>query len=689
MTANAKVLGARQEAVVVAALSRPNCSALVNQRKRIFAVRARSVWISFALFFALMVPGVSPASAQTTQTPQAVVMLTCGIQTTGAWEPGCDTSGTTFWNVGRYITTPFAATSGPGDSDPTWSADGTRIAFVRGNDIFVMSATGGTPVNITNNTANDWSPAWSPDGARIAFASTRDGQAELYLMNPDGSGVVRITNNVGFLVGPAWSPDGARIAFDCEVESGNRDICAINSDGTGFVRLTSDPAVDSGATWSPDGASIAFATTRYGADFEIAVMNADGSGVSQVGAGIVGSDPAWSPDGAQIAFDRTGGNCFNACIYTMKADGTDVTMLVDGAVEPAWMPARVPVATFKFACNGSTCNFDASGSKDLYGTITSYSWNFGDGVTGTGGTVSHTYAAGATYIVTLTVTDNNGATGTKIQTVTISPVASFTFACNGLACSFDGSGSKDLNGTITSYAWSFGEGTTGTGATVSHTYAAAGTYTVTLTVADNSGVTGTQSKAINVNDPPVASFTFTCNGLTCSFDGLVSRDSDGTITSYAWNFGDGTTGAGATVSHTYAAGGTCNVTLTVIDNGGATGTQSQDVTADASMHVGNLDRASTTQANTWSAFVMITVHNSSHGLVPNATVSGSWSNGGTAFCTTNSNGQCTVLQSLFRKTASVTFTVVNVTDPLLIYKPPDNHDPDGDSNGTSITVARP
>ncbi len=531
--------------------------------------------LCLVLVFAATI-AVSLAGAQNAQAPEAVVNLTCGIQTgVGAYETGCDDSGTTFWNVGSYITTPWAATSGPHDAEPTWSADGTQIAFTRAGDIFLMSASDGTPINITN-TGNNWSPAWSPNGAKIAFASARDGAAEIYLMSPDGSGIARLTYNIASSVGhPAWSPDSARIAFNCEVDSGNSDLCVIKADGTGFVRLINDPASDLGPTWSPDGASMAFATNRHGANFEIAVMNADGSDVSPVGAGVAGSDPAWSPDGAQIAFDRTGGSCFNACVYTMKADGTDVTMRVDGAVEPAWMPARVPVATFKFACKGTTCNFDASDSKDAYGTITSYAWNFGDQTSGTGATVAHTYASGGIYTITLTVTDNNGATGTKFWSMAIGPVASFTFSCNGLTCSLDGSGSQ---GAITNYSWNFGDGTTGAGATVTHTYPAAGAYNVTLTVSDNAGSTGTQTKSVSPNSPPVAFFTFVCNGLTCNFDGSGSVDFDGTITSYLWNFGNGATGAGATVTYTYPASGTYTVTLMVTDNGGATGTQSNMVT---------------------------------------------------------------------------------------------------------------
>lgn len=79
------------------------------------------------------------------------------------------------------------------------------------------------------------------------------------------------------------------------------------------------------------------------------------------------------------------------------------------------------------------------------------------------------------------------------------------------------------------------------------------------------------------NSPPTASFTFSCTDLSCDFDGSGSSDSDGTIASYAWDFGDGNTATGVTASHTYGADGTYTVTLTVTDDGGATDSSSQDV----------------------------------------------------------------------------------------------------------------
>ena len=166
------------------------------------------------------------------------------------------------------------------------------------------------------------------------------------------------------------------------------------------------------------------------------------------------------------------------------------------------------------------------------------------------------------------------------------PIADFTFACTDLACSFDGAGSSDPDGSIVAYAWDFGDGTTATGTTASHTYGAAGTYTVSLTVTDDQAATGAVSQqvttsATTTNQPPSASFTFSCTDLGCSFDGSTSIDTDGTIVSYAWDFGDGATATGTTASHTYGAAGAYTASLTVTDDQGATATTARDVTVSA------------------------------------------------------------------------------------------------------------
>ena len=168
------------------------------------------------------------------------------------------------------------------------------------------------------------------------------------------------------------------------------------------------------------------------------------------------------------------------------------------------------------------------------------------------------------------------ASGRSLDVPATPPTAAFTSTVNFLTVSADASGSSDPNGPISSYAWDFGDGTSGTGVTVQHAYAAPGTYTVRLTVQDDTGNRATTSRAVTAsappaNRPPVAAFTSSVNQLSAAFNATGSSDPDGTVASYAWDFGDGTAGTGATASHDYAAAGTYQATLTVTDNAGATG----------------------------------------------------------------------------------------------------------------------
>ncbi len=161
---------------------------------------------------------------------------------------------------------------------------------------------------------------------------------------------------------------------------------------------------------------------------------------------------------------------------------------------------KSPVAIFTESSEtgnlGDPITFNAAESYDPDGTIVSYSWTFGDGTTATGVSVSHTFNNKDVYTVTLTVTDNDGATDSAKITkrfINMQPVASFTSSGEAFSIdetiSFDASSSYDSDGTIVSYSWAFGDGTTATGVSVSHAYSQIGTYTVTLTVTDDDGAT--------------------------------------------------------------------------------------------------------------------------------------------------------------------------------------------------------
>ena len=146
---------------------------------------------------------------------------------------------------------------GPGAglaSDPVWSPDGRKIAFVRLSKrlgVYVVNADGSGMRNLTPKpVGTDASPAWSPDGRKIAFVSLRDDNSEVYVMNANGSGQRSLTRNPAFDDDPAWSPDGRLIAFR-STRDGNTDIYIMNADGSGQRNLTRSPANESSASWSP------------------------------------------------------------------------------------------------------------------------------------------------------------------------------------------------------------------------------------------------------------------------------------------------------------------------------------------------------------------------------------------------------------------------------------------------------
>ncbi|WP_323675499.1 S8 family serine peptidase [Halorubellus sp. PRR65] len=159
---------------------------------------------------------------------------------------------------------------------------------------------------------------------------------------------------------------------------------------------------------------------------------------------------------------------------------------------------------------GESATFDASASGDSDGSISSYNWDFGDGATASGQSTSHTYSAAGDYTVSLTVTDDAGATDTATQTVTVqsadggnsAPTASFsvspTSPTAGDTVSVDASASSDGDGSISSYSWDFGNGDTASGQTASTSYSSAGDYAVSLTVTDDDGATDTATQTVTV-----------------------------------------------------------------------------------------------------------------------------------------------------------------------------------------------
>ncbi|MCA9953963.1 MAG: PKD domain-containing protein, partial [Anaerolineales bacterium] len=348
-----------------------------------------------------------------------------------------------------------------------------------------------------------------------------------------------------------------------------------------------------------------------------------------------------------------------------------------------------------------TPSFSSSGSSDVDGFIVSYLWDFGDGTTSTlpNPGFGKTYTVPGTYLVTLTVTDDDGATGSDSVTITVTGgstnqpptaviAATPTSGPSPLTVNFNSSGSSDVDGSIVSYAWNFGDGRTSTQPNPRVRYNANGVYTVTLIVTDDDGATDMATVVITVgsgpvNQPPTAVATADVTSgtapLSVNFIGSGSSDSDGTIVSYAWNFGDGGSATTANPSHSYMDAGTYVATLTVTDNGGATATDTVaiNVTNPGGGCTSNCARVSSismTVRNNGSVIGNVAVVNengisltsgvvSATWTLPNGTitnVTASLTNSGTARFTLGNNGSGTYTLTITNVTSgSYTFDAAN------------------------------
>ena len=186
---------------------------------------------------------------------------------------------------------PWRALTTGGDSrSPSWSPDGSRIAYVRGamasqpKNIYLVSVGGGAATRLTPTAGEYSTPRWSPDGTRLAFSDCTLGNCDIFVINADGSGLTNVTRSSVADRDPSWSPDGAHLAFS-SYRDGSTDIFVVDADGTDLRRLTKTVfgGSSSAATWSPDGRHIAFAVGGAVEDRSgVYVVTAEGSAPAQI-----------------------------------------------------------------------------------------------------------------------------------------------------------------------------------------------------------------------------------------------------------------------------------------------------------------------------------------------------------------------------------------------------------------------
>jgi PKD repeat protein len=354
---------------------------------------------------------------------------------------------------------------------------------------------------------------------------------------------------------------------------------------------------------------------RYESDFPVVVVNrtantiqalANGNAMGQVTAGQTqsftlklpesnanvfsnGTAPTPQADVTFTARDaRTGALSTEKSMTISQANPTYVSFTADD------FPSTGPtIANFTFSPTNPIINqdvsFNGSSSRVSNGT---YEWDFGDGQSGTGVATTHRYTSARTFTVTLKVTSDTRATSTQSRTINVSATlppatANFTFSPRTPSINQDVtfiaiSTTPGGPGGAVTYAWEFGDSTSGSGPTVTHRYTRAGTFGVLLRATNDSGITATTSQQITITanlQAGSANFVFSPTDPQPG-DVIFFNASSSTATnpSYSWDFGDGTSATGVAPTHTYTLARTFAVTLTVRNELGQTASVSKTIT---------------------------------------------------------------------------------------------------------------
>ena len=368
-------------------------------------------------------------------------------------------------------------------------------------------------------------------------------------------------------------------------------------------------------------------TGAYESVFPIVVVNRTANAIQALANGNqLGQVEAGQTQSFSLKLPESNGNVFNNGVApTPQADVTftardaktgvlssekNLTLAQDKATYVSFtiddFPSSVAtVARFTNSPTNPTINQDVSfNASTSTGSNLTYAWDFGDQTPpGSGVITTHRYTRGGTFTVTLTVTSDNRATSSSSRTITVSTTlpaatANFTFSPRTPAINQDviftanstpvpgGPGNPfPTPGAPTqgaTYAWDFGDGTSGSGISTTHRYTRGGTFAIRLTVTSDTGLTATTSQQVTISTTlPAGSANFVFSPTDPHPDDTVFFNaSSSTVTggTYAWDFGDGNGGSGVTPTHVYSAARTYTVTLTVANSGGQTQTTSKTVT---------------------------------------------------------------------------------------------------------------
>jgi TolB protein len=223
---------------------------------------------------------------------------------------------------------------------PTWSPDGTRLAYVSFEKkkpiVYVHSLASGQRHVAASFKGSNSAPAWSPDGRMLAVVLTKEGGSQLFTVNADGSGVRRLTSSSSIDTEPRYSPDGQWIYFTSD-RGGSPQIYRIAATGGEAQRITFEGAYNVTPRISPDGKTMAYITSA-GGRFQLAVMDLASRQTQILTDSDKDESPTFSPNGKMILIATEIGN--RGILSAVSADGRIKQKLlsVGDVREPAWSP---------------------------------------------------------------------------------------------------------------------------------------------------------------------------------------------------------------------------------------------------------------------------------------------------------------------------------------------------------------